>query len=389
MKKKKVLIISKNDLLRSNLLKTGYFSGITISDSSGARVPDDIDILIVDDRTISYSQYLQDCSIYFKQVKSNFYISSDRDSYLSIYKSLSSYGVIVLPPQLTGTQIASRICESTVSVDLPLKNVTGFFGAGPGCGVSIVSQSVAQSLAGITGRDVALLVLNGEEGVDYIKAGSGSYGLTEIKDRMANSILSPEELKAACIKSGSLYILPGEKDISKIRHYHPEHIEKLISLSLKTFDAVLLNCGSCATGMSIGALNSSGPKYLVTTQSDKYFNSFRKLEEQIFSHLGIEATDFNLIINKYIVSDELKVEVDLARDYCMHLSGVIPLVDYIPGLIAERDKKILPELDRYCANSIEGIASAIAGRLKIEILKSKKRSSSISKLFGKLFGRVK
>lgn len=389
MKKKKVLIISKNDLLRSNLLKTGYFSGITISESSGARVPDDIDILIVDDRTISYSQYFQDCSVYFKQVKSNFYISSDRDSYLSIYKNLSSYGVIVLPPQLTGAQIASRICEATIDRDLPLKNVTGFFGAGPGCGVSMVSQSVARSLAGITGKDIALLVLSGEEGVDYIKAGSGSYGLPEIKDRLANSILSPEELKAACIKSGSLFILPGENNISKIRHYHPKHIEKLTSLSLKTFDAVLLNCGSRATGMSIGGLNSSGLKYLVTTQSDKYFNSFRKLEDQIFSHLGIAAADFNMIINKYIVSDELKAEVDLARDYRMHLSGVISLVDYIPGLIAERDKKTLSELDRYCANSIEGIAYTIADRLKMEILESKKRSSSISKLFSKLFGWVK
>ena len=389
MKKKKVLIISKNDLLRSNLLKTGYFSGITISESSRGRVPDDIDILIVDDRTISYSQYFQDCSVYFKQVKINFYISSDRDSYLSIYKNLSSYGVIVLPPQLTGAQIASRICEATVDEDLPLKKVTGFFGAGPGCGVSIVSQSVAQELADITGKNVALLVLSGSEGTDYVNTDGGSYGLSEIKDRLANSILSPEELKASCIKSRNLYILSGEKNISKIRHYHPEHIEKLVDLSLETFNAVILNCGSKVTGMSIGGLNSSGPKYLITTQSDRYFDSFRKLEEQIFSHLGISTTDFYLIVNKYVDSDELRTEVDLAKDYRMHLSGVIPLIDYILSITAERDKKILSEFDQYYRNSIKGIANTIADKLKIEVMKSKKSSSNFKKFIDKLFGSGK
>ena len=389
MKKKKVLIISENDLLKSSLLKTGYFSDITISGSIRSKIPDGINILIVDDRTISYSQYMQDCFIYFKQVKSNFYIVSDQDTYLSIYKSLSSYGVIVLPPQLTNTQIAQRICEATVDEDLPSKKVTGFFGAGPGCGVSIVSQSVAKELADITGKNVALLALSGNEGRDYVNTDGGSYGLSEIKDRLSNSILSLEELKAACIKSRNLYILPGEKNISKIRHYHPEHIEKLVDLSLETFDAVILNCGSKVTGMSIGGLNSSGPKYLITTQSDRYFNSFRKLEEQIFSHLGISTTDFYLIVNKYVDSDELRSEVDLAKDYRMHLSGVIPLVGYILSITAERDKKILSEFDQYYRNSIKGIANTIADKLKIEILESKKSSSNFKKFIDKLFGSGK
>ncbi|MBC8386613.1 MAG: hypothetical protein H8E13_00985 [Actinobacteria bacterium] len=389
MKKKKILIVSKNDKLKSSLVKTGYFSDIIISGGTRSKVPDGINILIVDDKTISYSQYLQDYFIYFKQVKSNFYIASDQDTYLSIYKNLSSYGIIVLPPKLTGTQIAQRICEATVDEDLPSKSVTGFFGAGPGCGVSIVSQSVAQKLSNITGKNVALLVLSGSEGADYVKSDGGSYGLSEIKDRLINSILSAEELKSACIKNENLYILPGEKNILKIRHYYPEHIEKLVNLSLETFDVVMLNCGNKVTGMSIGGLNSSGPKYLITTQSDRYFRNFKKLEEQILSQLGISAADFYLIVNKYIDSDELKSEVDLAKDYHIHLSGVIPLVDYILSIVAERDKKILSDLDQYYRNSINQIANTVADKLKIEILESKKDSRNFKSFIGKLLGSRK
>jgi len=332
---------------------------------------------------------MQDYFIYFKQVKSNFYIVSDQNTYLSIYKNLSSYGIIVLPPKLTGTQIAQRICEATVDEDLPSKSVTGFFGAGPGCGVSIVSQSVAQKLSNITGKNVALLVLSGSEGADYVKSDGGSYGLSEIKDRLINSILSAEELKSACIKNENLYILPGEKNILKIRHYYPEHIEKLVNLSLETFDVVMLNCGNRVTGMSIGGLNSSGPKYLITTQSDRYFRNFKKLEEQILSQLGISAADFYLIVNKYIDSDELKSEVDLAKDYHMHLSCVIPLVDYILSIVAERDKKILSDLDQYYRNSIKQVVNTVADKLKIEILESKKDGRNFKSFIGKLFGSRK
>ena len=202
---------------------------------------------------------------------------------------------------------------------------------------------------------------------------------------MVNGILSSEELKSSCIRSGNLYILPGEKDISKTRHYHPRHIEKLVNLSTDTFDGTILNCGSDVTGMSIGGLNSSGPRYLITTQSDKYFRNFKRLETQILSRLGINADDFYLIVNKYIDSDELKAEVDLARDYHMDLSGVIPLVDYILAIVAERDKKIISDLDQYYKSSIDRIANSIAGKLKIEIKNPKNSNGAFQNFISKVF----
>ncbi len=385
MTKKKVLIITSDDFLRSALEKTGYFSDVTVAESVRSKVLEGTDILIVDDKTVAYNQYMKEFSGYFKQVKSNFYIVRDMGTYVSIYKNLSSYGVIVLPPQLTEMQIARRICEATVDGDLPVKSVAAFLGAGPGCGVSMVSQSVARRLTDITDKEVALLILSGSEEVDYFESGDGSYGLSVIKDRLVNGILSPEELRSSCLRGGNLYILPGEKDISKTRHYYPRHIEKLVSLSIETFDGTILNCGSDVTGMSIGGLNSSGPRYLVTTQSDKYFRNFKRLETQILSHLGINADDFYLIVNKYIDSDELKAEVDLARDYRMDLSGVIQLVEYVLAIVAERDKKIISDLDQYYESSIDQIANSIAGQLKIEIKNPGNSSGAFKNFIGKVF----
>jgi hypothetical protein len=73
----------------------------------------------------------------------------------------------------------------------------------------------------------------------------------------------------------------------------------------------------------------------------------------------------------------------------MHLSGVIPLVDYILSIIAERDKKILSDLDQYYRNSINQIANIVADKLKIEILESKKDSRNFKSFIGKLLGSRK
>ncbi len=271
---KNILIISKNSSLKTELEKTGFFKNIKTCLSFGNKVLDRIDILIVDDKTIPYNQYIQNFSKFLKLVRSNYYIAGNIDTYSTINKVLSSYGIIVIPPFLTDTQITQKICSLAVEDFTTGKNTVCFFGSGPGAGTSMVSQSVAQVLSDITGKSTGFLSLNGSEGTTYFNIDLDSHGLSEIKERLINNILSPEELKNSCIKSDFLYVLPGEGNIAKLRHYHPEHIEKLVELSSKTFEVTIINGGSDISGMSIGALNSAKIKYLITTQSIKiFFNS--------------------------------------------------------------------------------------------------------------------
>src|SRR4030042_6320185 len=101
---KNILIISKNSNLKTELEKTGFFKNIKTGLSFGSKALEGIDILIVDDKTIPYSQYIQNFSKFLKLVKSNYYIAGDIDTHSTINKVLSSYGIIVIPPFLTDTQ---------------------------------------------------------------------------------------------------------------------------------------------------------------------------------------------------------------------------------------------------------------------------------------------
>jgi Flp pilus assembly CpaE family ATPase len=383
---KNILIIGSSKGLKAELEKTKFFSAVKTCLTFDGREMEKVDILIVDSSTISCSCYIQNFPKFLKKVKSNYYIAVDMDTYSTVNKTLSSYGIIVIPPLLTDKQVSQKVCSFSVDDFDASGNIVCFFGAGPEVGVGMISLSTAQLLSEITGKSTVLLNLGGREGNDYLDVDSGTGGLSEIKERLINNILSPEEFKSSCVKKEDLYILSGEKEISKVRHYHPDHIEKLVDLSNQTFDITVVNGGSSVSGMSIGALNSSKIKYLIATQSDKHFRSFGKLYEQVFSKLGINSDDFFLIVNKYIDLPELDTEIVLARKYGMQVALVIPLLDYTLSLEAERERKTLLGCDKLFESSIKQLTVSLCSILSIEILdtgKSGKRGSFLSRILGR------
>jgi len=384
---KNILIIGDLPGLKAELEKTGFFSVVKTSPSIEAGELEKIDILVVDSRTVTYSKYIQNFSKFLKKIKSNYYIAGDMDTYSTVNKTLSSYGIIVIPPLLTDTQVSQKICSLSVEDFYEGKNTVCFFGSGPEVGVSMISTSVSQVAASITEKSVVLLNLGGSEGSDYFYNSSGS-GLAGIKDRLINNILTPEELKSSCVKDKNLYILPGEKEISKVRHYHPAHIEKLTDLSNETFDITIINGGSSAFGMSIGALNSSKIKYMVATQSERNFRNFSSLQEQIFSKLGISPDDFFLVVNKYIDLPELDTEIVLAKKYHMQVASVIPLLDYPLSLEAEKEKKTLISYDRLFSSSIKEFAVSMCNVLGVEIASTSKNSREGRSFLKKILGKA-
>jgi len=374
---KNILIISKNTGLKIEFEKTGLFKNIKTCQSIDNKLQGSIDILIADNSAISYNSYIQNLQEFLKQVPSNYYIADNTDTYSSVNKVLSSYGIIVIPPYLTDSQICQKICAMALDNYSTGRNIVCFFGAGPCAGTSMISLSVAQVISEISSKYTCFLNLDGSCGTDYIDNSSDSYGLAQIKEKLINNILSEDEFKNSCIKSSYLYFLPGEKEISKVRHYHPEHIEKLIDLASKTFDITVINAGSTITGMSIGALNSSKLKLLVSTQSQKYFIGFNNLMTQILSNLGIRREDFLLVVNKYLEYGGFENEIVLAKKYDMQLASVIPLLEYIQGLKAEIKKKTLLGFDRAFANSIKQLSVSLCRQLSIEVLGGGKNRARI------------
>ena len=364
---KNILIISKNGSLKSEIKNTGFFEDVKSSLSLTGNKLDKIDILIVDGDTVPYGNYFKNFSNFLKQVKSNYYIAPDLETYSTVNKNFSGYGIIVIPPMLTDTQITQKLCSLVVEDFETKNNVVCFFGAGPEVGTTMVSQSVALVLSNLIGRSINYLALDGSIGIDYFDIDSASGGLSVIKEKLSNNILSAEEFKSSCAKIGSLYILPGDNDIAKVRHYHPGDIEKLIDLSASTFDVTIINGGSEVSGMSIGALNSAQLKYLVTSQSYKYFRNFEKLLDQILLNLGISEKDFSLIVNKYTDSGDLEDEIALAKNYGMPLATAIPLIDYTIALEAENKGKTLVGYDRTYSDSIRHLSISLCKELGIEL----------------------
>jgi len=123
---KNILIISENGKLKTELEKTGFFKNIKTSMYFSSTALEDVDILIVDDKTIGYSDYVQNFSKFLKLVNSNYYIATDIDTYSTINKVLSSYGIIVIPPFLTDKQICQKICSLAIE-DFSVKKILFVF----------------------------------------------------------------------------------------------------------------------------------------------------------------------------------------------------------------------------------------------------------------------
>jgi MinD-like ATPase involved in chromosome partitioning or flagellar assembly len=385
---KNVLIISKNNSLGAELEKTGFFLSIKTLETFNRKALSGIDILIVYSSTIPYSKYSSYLQEFLKKVRSNYYIASDIDTYSTINKTLSSYGIIVIPPLLSEAQVSQKICSYSIEDFYTGKSAVSFFGTGPGAGVSMISKSAAEVLSNITEKEVCFLSLNGEEGSTYFDMEVDGCGISEIKERLINNILSAEELKSSCVKSGNLYFLPGEKEIPKVRYYHPSHIEKLVDLSSKAFDITVINAGSAATGMSIGALNSSKLKYLVTTQSEKYFKNFTNVYNQILTNLGMARDDFSLILNKYFESSDLDNEIVLAKRYGMQVALVVPYLDYFLSLDAEKNSTTLTGYDRAYASSIKQLSVSICSELGVEVPGSSNNDGARASFFRRIKGKV-
>lgn len=89
--------------------------------------------------------------------------------------------------------------------------------------------------------------------------------------------------------------------------------------------------------------------------------------------LGRSADDFSLVVNKYIDYGELETEINLAKKYGMPLASVVPLLEYIPSLEAEKKRKTLLSYDRVYSSSIKQLAVSICTELGIEILYTGKK----------------
>jgi len=131
---------------------------------------------------------------------------------------------------------------------------------------------------------------------------------------------------------------------------------------MNEFDIVIIDAGSnIESGLTIGALNSSKHRFLVTTQQESSINNYKLVKEQILQKLNIN--DFMLIINKYINLDDLYNPYQLSKQYeGSTFVSSLPLLNW--GWQSEKDKKTLLHYDdKDFVSSIDKIANIIASQV--------------------------
>jgi hypothetical protein len=366
----KVINILCNDVeLHTKLEATNFFKSVTITSDITSIGP--FDILMVSDRLLPINSFLESLELLLKDakgVKVFYMLSGENKGRVNTIKPiLQSKGVCLIPPSLTVNQIVERVCFEVGLVTKKKKNIVAFLGADNNVGTTITAQSIAETLSGRSNSTVCLLFLNGQPGLDYYPADKGLIGLDNIKAKIQNKMLTKEELISVCVNNDKLYMLRGANSISELRYYYPGHIEFLISLASDTFDVVLIDAG-CRLGMgiSIGALNSTNNRYLITTQGLKVYNNFLRTRDQILSELDIDVSEFYMIVNKYMSNASWGTPSQLAEMYKTTLVSILPDIPREYALLAERDRTTLMAygFDDY-NRQIEEVSKVIANQLNI------------------------
>lgn len=174
--------------------------------------------------------------------------------------------------------------------------VVSFHGCDHKCGVSTISQSVAEKAASAL-SDKRVLLIHTEQGPGNDYSPMIGESLENIRPYLAENLVNTDELIDKCKYKNNLYILGGASKPGSSGLYHPDMAEYLIQKVSKVFDFVICDTGSeIEHGMCLGALCSSEAVYQITTQSEIAIKRF-EWQASLYDKLRLKIA--KLIINKY------------------------------------------------------------------------------------------
>lgn len=371
--------IGKDGELIEQFRKTEYFGDLEVVTAKILNQKMVKDVVVISNETVSANELLEKRN----NIEANylFFIISRKNFSKITEDLLTENKIIVIPPMLTIHQIINKIYEMTAIGTPGKSNIYLFFGADSKVGTTMAAQSAAERLAENKKLKVFFLSLDGKSGTDYLDINFTNC-IDDIRIKIANKILQINELVDTCqTKDNNLYILQGTKSIFERKRYQPEHIEFLLQLASSHFDITIVDAGNnIDLGMTIGALNCTGNKFLVTTQQEKSHRNFMQLEQQVLPRIGIK--DFMLIINKYVENTALPEKYKLADKYNATFISSLPLLSY--GWQCERDKhSLLLYKDKYYEDGINKIINIISKQCFNVSIRENKGTKPVFKLLAK------
>ncbi|NLY81973.1 MAG: AAA family ATPase [Clostridiales bacterium] len=228
------------------------------------------------------------------------------------------------------------------------------FGADFGVGTTMIAQSVSEKLSK-EGKKVLLMLCSGNYGNDYVVTDEES-SLDDIKANLVSGNLVKEDIEGIMIRTSGLDIIPGIRDITRIKYYVEDDLQKIISIVRNDYDYIVID-GGCNInyGIGISSLLIADRIYFIITQQEK---SIRRFINQYYSVLYPMKIQGRLISNKYLAEHGNQGIVEIEA-----FIGKKPAitVEYVKeGWIAEIRKNTLLSDSKF-RTGIEDIVSDITG----------------------------
>lgn len=247
--------------------------------------PDDVFTFIMENKEVSMQiHYKVDSSV-------DFYYAS------SILKNFEF--VKVYSDNIGLTKFYSSIINAyKKEKNLTISNVFCFSGATRGVGCTSIASSVSKQLSENEDFKVLHICLDGTEGFEYLLKSADS-GIDSIKSKLLTGIVTTDEILDVCVEvKPNFYFLKGSALVPFVRQFTPESIEILLNEISNKFDVVVCDVGSDYTlGSTVGVMNYTPHRFIVTGQAPVPLRRFRNALHQILIPLGFQ--EFYTIINHY------------------------------------------------------------------------------------------
>ena len=191
-----------------------------------------------------------------------------------------------------------------------MRQICTFFGMDHKCGSTMISQSVAESLAAKLSGQKILLIHTECDGNNLFSPNVGE-SLDSIHPYLTERLIDMGEIAEKSRYKDNLYIIGGNYKPGSSSNLSPTMGEYLLSAASELFDIIVCDSGAdFEHGMSLGSLFSANNIYLVTTASEA---SIRKGEGCVafFKQINLPLT--KLVVNKYSKRSVNSIDLISAR----------------------------------------------------------------------------
>ena len=270
-------------------------------------------LLIVDvsKNTSKYLEFIENISSACANCK--IIAISDSPSVDLIVKAMRAGAKDFLPaPVIKGEffEVLERIFVQ-LTANKPKENkcrvVTVFSNKG-GIGKTSIASNLALELAKITKENVALVDLNFQLGditsfLDVKPSFNISYMLQNPEKLTEEFLLNTVER----YKDTSLYILADPPYFRQAEKVSKKQVSKLIDALKNTFSYIVIDTDSTFDEKTVTALDNSDLIFLVTIVNLPALRNCQRILD-LFDKLGYDKEKTQIVINRYMENDEIKVE---------------------------------------------------------------------------------